>query len=214
MVLSIRLHLFKICVAQREKRRTSRIFHDTPLSGSNLAPDIKRKMSNPNLTIMKPNGFLLLLLITLTVFTSCSKTELVEEETLYETTALASMSTLEEDLFNIVNTHRAEMGLNKLEFSDEALKYAFEHNQYMIEQDKLSHDFFSSRASNIANETNAVYVGENVAKDYNTNLGAFQGWYNSPPHRKTMEGDFTHAAVSIVISPRGKPFFTQIFYRK
>ncbi|NKI31411.1 CAP domain-containing protein [Croceivirga thetidis] len=163
---------------------------------------------------MKPNGLLLLFLVFLTVFTSCSKTELVEDEEIYETTALLTMSTSEEDLFNMVNTHRVEMGLNKLEFSSEAYKYAEEHNEYMIEQNKLSHDFFSSRASNLSNETGAVYVGENVAKEYNTNLGAFQGWYNSPPHRKTMEGEFTHAAVSIVVSPRGVPYFTQIFYRK
>ena len=163
---------------------------------------------------MKPNALLLFFLVTLITFTSCSEVELVEDETLYESTSFVSMSTAEEDLFNIVNTHREEMGLNKLEFSAEALKYAQEHNDYMIGENELSHDFFSSRASELANETDAVYVGENVAKDYNSNMGAFQGWYNSPPHRKTMEGDFTHAAVSITMSPLGKPFYTQIFYRK
>lgn len=146
--------------------------------------------------------------------TSCSDVEVIDEESLYQTTALASMSTLEEDLFNMVNAHRVEMGLNSLEFSPEAQKYAQEHNQYMIDQGKLSHDYFSSRASNLSKETAAVYVGENVAKEYGTNDGAFQGWYDSPPHRKTMEGEFTHAAVSIVVSPRGIPYFTQIFFRK
>ncbi len=163
---------------------------------------------------MKLNNIFLFAFILALSLTSCTTEEIVEEEILFETTAVASMSTSEEDLFNIVNTHREEMGLNKLIFSAEAYKYAKEHNEYMIGQGELSHDYFSSRASNIASETDAVYVGENVAKDYESNLGAFQGWFNSPPHRKTMEGEFTHAAVSIVISPRGKPFFTQIFYRK
>lgn len=163
---------------------------------------------------MKPNALLPFFLFILVAFTSCSEVELVEEETLFESTSFVAMSTVEEDLFNIVNTHREEMGLNKLEFSAEAYRYAKEHNEYMISENELSHDFFSSRASNLANETRAVYVGENVAKDYNTNMGAFQGWYNSPAHRKTMEGEFTHAAVSISVSPLGKAFFTQIFYRK
>lgn len=154
------------------------------------------------------------LVLLLTVVTSCSTTDTTSEEELFESTALVNMTTPEEELFNLVNEHRISIGLQALAFSSEAYKYAEEHNVYMITEDKLSHDHFSSRASKLASETNAVLVGENVAKDFTTNMATLNGWLNSPAHKSTIEGDFTHSAVSITINGNGKPFFTQLFYRK
>lgn len=156
----------------------------------------------------------LLLFLVLIAFTSCSTTDVAEEEELFVSTAAKTMTSSEEEMMNIVNDHRVSMGLNALEFSADTYKYATEHNQYMISKGKLSHDNFSSRASKLAGETNAVFVGENVAKDFPTNMQAFNGWYESSGHRSTMEGDFTHTAVSIIVSSEGKPYFTQIFIKK
>lgn len=157
--------------------------------------------------------FFLLLAFALTM-TSCSTEEMVQEEELFESTKLVSMTTPEEELFEMINHYRIENGYNPLVFSAEAYQIAQEHNAYMITEGKISHDNFSKRASKLAKETNAVFVAENVAKDFGTNQGALNGWLNSNSHKKTIEGDFSHSAVSISISGNGKPFFTQIFYRK
>ena len=158
--------------------------------------------------------YIFLLLAFAITMTSCSTTDVAQEEELFESAKLVSMTTPEEELFEMVNHYRIENGYNPLIFSEEAYQAAQEHNAYMITENKISHDNFNKRASKLAQQTNAVVVAENVAKDFGTNEGALNGWLNSESHKKTIEGDFTHTAVSISISGNGKPFFTQIFYRK
>ncbi|MFS4468885.1 CAP domain-containing protein [Maribacter sp. 2210JD10-5] len=138
-------------------------------------------------------------------------------ETLEEAPAVISAENnvpLEQELLKLVNDHRVGLDVNVLQFSEIAYKYANDHNEYMIAKGSLSHDNFSSRASKIDSEETVEMVAENVAKDYINAQDAFNGWYDSSSHRKTMEGDFTHTAVSIKIAPDGKYYFTQIFYKK
>ncbi|UWX54801.1 CAP domain-containing protein [Maribacter litopenaei] len=121
---------------------------------------------------------------------------------------------LEQELLTVVNDHRNSLGLNQLEFSVVAYKYANKHTDYMISKGSLSHDNFSARASSINSEVTVQMVAENVAKDYDTAMEAFEGWYNSSSHKKTMEGDFTHTAVSIKKNVQGEFYFTQLFYKE
>ncbi len=120
---------------------------------------------------------------------------------------------VEQELMGIVNDHRTSLGYSSLQYSPVAHEYANKHNDYMIAQGDLSHDNFSARASGIASEVNAEYVAENVAKDYDTASEAFQGWLNSSSHKKTMEDEFTHTAVSVKKDANGNFYFTQLFYR-
>tara|TARA_R110002051_G_scaffold71624_5_gene129399 strand:+ start:38357 stop:38830 length:474 start_codon:yes stop_codon:yes gene_type:complete len=122
--------------------------------------------------------------------------------------------TIEQDLLEIVNEHRLSLNTNMLQFSDVAYKYANLHTDYMILKGSISHDNFSSRASNINTEIAVEIVAENVAKDYRTALEAFQGWYLSSSHKKTMEGDFTHTGISVKKDALGNFYFTQLFYKK
>jgi len=121
---------------------------------------------------------------------------------------------VENELLNIVNSHRSALGYTSLSFSAVAYEYANKHTDYMIAQGGLSHDNFSSRASNIALEVEAEFVAENVAKDYPNASEAFNGWLNSPDHKKTMEGDFTHTAVTVKKSASGVYYYTQLFFKK
>jgi len=114
----------------------------------------------------------------------------------------------------LVNSHRTSLGSNTLFFSEVAYKYANSHTDYMISKGNISHDNFSSRASNINSEVAVEMVAENIAKDYNTAQEAFEGWYNSSSHKKTMEGDFSHTAVSVKKDNNGNLYFTQLFYKK
>lgn len=125
-----------------------------------------------------------------------------------------NMVQLENELLTIVNDYRMDLGSNSLTFSEVAYKYANDHTDYMISKGSLSHDNFSSRASKIDSEVSVQMVAENVAKDYTTAEEAFEGWYNSSSHKKTMEDDFTHTAVSVKIDQNGDFYFTQLFYKK
>ncbi len=142
---------------------------------------------------------------------SCSK-EPYEEETATIPEAQNAVA-VEQALLIIVNDHRISLGYNTLEYSSVAQEYADEHTDYMISKGNLSHDNFSSRASGVSAEVNAEFVAENVAKDYSDASSAFQGWLESSSHKKTMEGEFTHTAVSVKKASNGKLYFTQLFFR-
>ena len=120
---------------------------------------------------------------------------------------------VENELLGAVNAHRVSLGYTSLEFSAIAYEYANDHNDYMISKGSISHDNFSARASDIATAVAAEHVAENVAKDYGSAQEAFQGWLNSSKHKKTMEGDFTHTAVSVKKNAAGTYYFTQLFFK-
>lgn len=124
-----------------------------------------------------------------------------------------NVKVVELELLGVVNDHRISLGQSVLEFSEVAYEYANLHNDYMISIGSINHDNFSSRASKISSQVSAEFVAENVAKDYENATEAFQGWLNSSNHKKTMEGDFSHTAVSVKINDAGKFYFTQIFFR-
>lgn len=140
---------------------------------------------------------------------SCSKESIATTSIIEAENAIA----VEQELLVVVNAHRLSLGQPELEFSAVAYEYANEHNNYMISIGSINHDNFSSRASKISSLVSAEFVAENVAKDYNNASEAFQGWLNSSSHKKTMEGDFSHTAVSVKINAVGKFYFTQIFFR-
>ncbi len=159
-----------------------------------------------------------LIVIFAILLTSCSTTSVSEDQELFEngTTSkvVVELSVQEQELIDIVNNYRTSQGLNELEFSAEAYKYASEHNEYMISQGALSHDNFEARASTISEITSANFVAENVAKDYPQVENALEGWLNSSSHKNTIEGDFTHTTLSIMNDTEGNPYYTQIFFRK
>ncbi|WP_430908777.1 CAP domain-containing protein [Maribacter sp. 2-571] len=161
---------------------------------------------------MKMNLRYALLACFVSLVASCTKTSTAEEEGSIVPEA-RNVVAVEQELLNVVNEHRSSLGYETLEYSDTAKKYADQHTDYMIAKGNLSHDNFSARASNISTEASAEAVSENVAKDYFTAREAFEGWLKSSNHKKTMEGEFTHTAVSVKEDVSGNYYFTQLFYR-
>ncbi|MBT8186948.1 MAG: CAP domain-containing protein [Croceitalea sp.] len=161
-----------------------------------------------------------LLILMMAIMASCSTESIEQTETLFEneTTEVEevalTMTASENALFDLVNDYRDNLGLSKLDFSGEALKYAKGHNEYMIKAGELSHANFSDRASKLAKETQATFVAENVAKNYPKIEMALEGWIESPAHQKTLVGDFTHTGISITEDAQGNAYYTQIFYKK
>lgn len=157
----------------------------------------------------------LLLFVLALSFTSCSTIETVEEqEELFESTSFVTMNADEEALFNTINDYRVSMGMNALQFNQTAYQVAQNHNAYMINKNRISHENFQNRAQELNQKANAVSVGENVAKNFPTNEGVLEAWLNSKSHREAIEGDFTHTGISITINPAGEPYFTQMFFSK
>jgi uncharacterized protein YkwD len=143
------------------------------------------------------------------VASSCSKEAFADTDVPKAENAVQ----VEQELLGIVNTHRASQGYSALQFSEGAYHSANNHTDYMIAKGDISHDNWESRASKIASEVDAKAVGENVAKDYSGANEAFANWLASTAHRQTMEGDFTHTAVSVKKDTAGNFYFTQLFYR-
>ncbi|WP_396636437.1 CAP domain-containing protein [Maribacter sp. R77961] len=165
--------------------------------------------------------FIILLVITLSIFSSCSKQELepvLEEDnsTLNEVGQEISSGThtaLEAELFDLVNDYRVNVGLNQLTFESTTYYYAGQHNDHMISKNNVSHAKFGERAKGIAEKTGASHVAENVARNYDDMEEVLEAWIASNSHRKSLEGDYTHSAISIKANNEGNLYFTQMFYR-
>ncbi|MEQ5790113.1 CAP domain-containing protein [Muricauda sp. NFXS6] len=168
---------------------------------------------------MKKYSSTTLVMAFLLLLVSCSQSSPEEFEQNYTEANLGNEKVtvdpvkMEEELFNLVNDHRESIGLNILENSPPAYKYAEEHNDYMISRNSLSHDNFEARASKIAAEINAQLISENVARYYTSAEVTLDAWINSTSHKDAMEGDFSHTTLSIELDKDGRPYFTQIFMK-
>jgi len=168
---------------------------------------------------MKKYSSITLVLAFLLLLVSCSQSSPEEFEQTYTEANLGNEKVtvdpvkMEEELFNLVNDHRESIGLNILENSPPAYKYAEEHNDYMISRNSLSHDNFEARASKIAAEMNAQLISANVARYYTSADVTLDAWINSTSHKDAMEGDFSHTTLSIELDKDGRPYFTQIFMK-
>jgi len=157
---------------------------------------------------MKLQQALMVLLISLAF--SCSK----ESADPAVIPVAENVPSVESELLELVNSHRLSLGYSPLSFSQLAYEYANEHTDYMVSTGTISHYNFSARASSIAKAVNAQAVAENLAKDYPSAEKALEGWLASDSHRKTMEGEFSHTAISVKKDPNGTLYFTQLFYLK
>lgn len=155
------------------------------------------------------------LLLAIIFLTSCTKPGIFIEEYELDAAELAYyVRTAEEDeLFYLVNEYRASINLPAMVHEDNSYYHATQHSLLMISKADISHVNFDKRAAEISKKTGAVFVVENVAKGYSTSKKALEGWLKSDNHKKNIEGDYTHTAVSIQKDANGKRYFTQIFFR-
>ena len=164
---------------------------------------------------MKTLNLLLLAIVVSTSITSCSLEDIDQIESENTFTELQSQTQEESNSITLVNNHRKSIGLNELKFDETVYIYSTEHSKYMLNNEEVSHHNFNSRANNLVNEANAKSVGENVAYSDILNIErTFNNWLDSEPHRKNIEGDFTHIAISIQTNDKGNSYHTQIFIKK
>ncbi|MEB8346078.1 CAP domain-containing protein [Flavobacteriaceae bacterium KMM 6898] len=158
---------------------------------------------------MKTRLHLAVMVFFVLLVSSCSK-ETIDEIAIPKAENAVSV---EQELLIMVNDYRTSLGYSNLNFSIVAYDYANDHTDYMIAMGTINHDNFSARASKISTEVNASIVAENVAKDYTSAKRAFDEWMASAGHRKNIEGDFTHTAVSVKKDMAGNFYYTQLFYK-
>ena len=167
--------------------------------------------------IMKPVTYILLAL-TLGL-TSCSKEELVETQSPIEYTidlnlAQETDAQMASEILYYVNEYRSTLGLEPIIMDRTyASAYAVEHTKYMIQQNRISHDGFSDRAEGL-NSQGAQAVAENVGFGYSSAQDLVNAWINSPSHRDTLEGNYTHSGIGALTDGSGVYYVTQLFYRK
>ncbi len=167
---------------------------------------------------MKPLTLKLSLLVFLSfVLFSCSK----EDDGIYlnETTEIinknVTYSKIENDILDLVNTHRNSIGIPTLTKMNIVSGVADGHTEYMIETGQISHDNFDERAQELMDNAGAKSVGENVAYGYTTAESVVKSWLKSPEHKAIIENPhFTHFGISTEANSDGRNFFTQMFIKK
>jgi uncharacterized protein YkwD len=118
-------------------------------------------------------------------------------------------------LAGLINDYRESIGLNRLEMVNYISYKSEEHNEYMISNNVVNHDYFYERSVDLKHFLGAVKVNENVAYNYRTPEGALIAWLNSPGHKENIETDATHFGISITTDPAtGKQYYTNIFIKK
>ncbi len=149
------------------------------------------------------------------VFTLVSCSSDSSEETAAPIVENFSYSDVELDLMNKINEHRTSIGLNPLEKINHISFKSSEHNDFMIQNDVVGHQYFEQRASNIKQVLGARQVSENVAYNFQSNAGVLHAWLMSDDHRDNIEGDYTHFGISIKTNPNnGKKYYTNIFMKR
>jgi len=151
------------------------------------------------------------------VFTmiSCSPDAKDEKATPAQLVTNYDYSADELQLATIINDYRASHGLNTLEIVNHISYKSEEHNEYMIDNNVVNHDYFEERSNNIIEVLGATKVGENIAYNFSTPNAALYAWLNSPGHKANLDGDYTHFGISITINPAtGKKYYTNMFMKK
>jgi len=121
----------------------------------------------------------------------------------------------EAKLVTLINDYRVSQGLNSLQVVNHISYKSQEHNEYMIDNNVVNHDYFEQRSNNIIHVLGAVRVGENIAYNYPTPEAAMQAWENSPGHKANLLGDYTHFGISVTVDPvTGKKYYTNMFMKK
>lgn len=124
-------------------------------------------------------------------------------------------SKMSSEILSLVNDHRASLGLSALELDNQYTSaFAVDHTKYMIEKEQINHDNFGYRSEGIKFHEGAKVVGENVAYGYDTAEKVMNAWLNSPGHKAIIEGNYTHTGFGVMKCPKGRSYYTQLFYRK
>ncbi len=149
------------------------------------------------------------------VLFSCS-TDTVEDELspVASEFVVPDVKSIEIEILERINVYRASKGLDALNTLDIVKSQAYSHTDYMIKNNKISHDYFHTRRSYLISNAGANSVAENVGYGYSSAKSVVNAWIKSDGHRETMEGDFTDFDISVEQNEDGVRYFTNIFIKR
>lgn len=164
---------------------------------------------------MKTLKLPLVLLFAIVMFSSCSTDSMNDElNNNSKEVVIPQSKEIEVEILQLINQHRESIGLNPLQPMDIIKSQTFSHNDYMIEREKVSHDYFYQRKNFLSANAGATSVAENVAYGYPTADAVVSAWLNSEGHRANIEGNYTHFEVSADTNENGRLYYTNIFIKK
>jgi uncharacterized protein YkwD len=149
----------------------------------------------------------LIMITCVSLLFSCAKTESVQIEP-----QSYSHSALELDLLAEINHYRDSIGVGVVTIEEHASFLSSQHNEYMIDANAISHDYFPDRVYSITNLFHCIRVGEIVAYNYQTNRSVLKAWNNSPCHDTIIRSEFTRIGISIREANLHRKFYTVIFF--
>ncbi|HXH30610.1 MAG TPA: CAP domain-containing protein [Bacteriovoracaceae bacterium] len=160
-----------------------------------------------------------LFLIILTFCVSCSKNSSrplasSDSGTFKDLTPATESKTMIEELYQIIDDHRADLGLRPFIRNDEVSELVQSHSDAMARGTvAFGHSGMSGRCSQAYSILGAGSAcAENVAKGQASAAAAFRSWMNSPAHRGHLEDpELTHTGIAFAKSATGTHYWTQIF---
>lgn len=133
------------------------------------------------------------------------------------TTSNSSYQSMESQILDLVNQYRRQNGLSALSLNNTISNVARGHSANMASGNvAFGHDGFSSRVSTLKSQIGGSAYAENVAMNRNSSNAvqtAFNGWINSPGHKKNILGNYNQTGIGVTRSQNGSYYFTQIFER-
>jgi uncharacterized protein YkwD len=129
----------------------------------------------------------------------------------------ASITSLEQAVYDRVNQYRASRGLPPLTIDARISEQARIHSQNMASGVvPVGHEGLYQRLQTIGKVIPFSAGSENVALCFNCTdpaARAVQFWLNSPPHRGAIEGNYNLTGIGVAKNNKGNCYFTQIFIR-
>ncbi len=157
----------------------------------------------------------ILALLAVLAFTSCSTNSVEDTADSIELDLIAlEAKDIEIEILNRINDYRQSLDLSTLNDMSVVKSVAYSHTDYMVDNNKVSHDHFYTRSNFLKQNAGAIKVSENVAYGYSSAKTVVEAWIRSEGHRGTIEGDFTYFDVSAEKNEKGRWYFTNIFIKK
>jgi uncharacterized protein YkwD len=152
----------------------------------------------------------------LAILSSCSVEEIPDQGLIIECTVSADISNnwdRANEIVTEINSYRESINLSAFRTNKGiAVDLGLEHNVYMMDRQRISHDNFQQRAR-ILSQQGAQSVGENVAFGYNNGAEVVNAWINSQEHRDVLEGNYTDASVAVTKDIYGVLYITLLVTR-
>lgn len=132
-----------------------------------------------------------------------------------QSTLLAQQDTHVWEILGLLNTHRVDGGLSPLAVNSRLAVAAQRHSDDMGAGDFLAHEGSDGTQfwERVADTGYVMTAGaENVLYRWNLDAaGAFQQWWNSPPHRANMmNGAYREVGIAYAVSASGKYYYTMV----